>query len=131
MTSLFTDSSKSDSNKRKMQNIQLNYGDKTMEYSVPEQLGVDEITGVTITKLVKTFKEKMSFIYNSILLEKRVLFLGYEQPAEEVCQSVLAACLLVSPPLSKILHRCFPYSCLTNMDFLNKPGYIPALQSSI
>ena len=32
--------------------------------------------------------------------------------------------LLVCPPLSNVLPRCFPYTTLNNLDFLNVKGYV-------
>lgn len=38
-------------------------------------------------------------IYNAVLTGQRVLFVGYNHSAGEVCKIVLAACALVSPPV--------------------------------
>lgn len=37
-------------------------------------------------------------IYNAVLTGQRVLFVGYNHAAGDVCKIVLAACALVSPP---------------------------------
>lgn len=38
-------------------------------------------------------------IYNAVLTGRRVLFVGYNHAAGDVCRIVLAACALVSPPI--------------------------------
>lgn len=38
-------------------------------------------------------------IYNAVLTGRRVLFVGYNHAAGDVCKIVLAACALVSPPI--------------------------------
>ena len=38
-------------------------------------------------------------IYNAVLTGRRVLFVGYNHAAGDVCKIVLAACALVSPPV--------------------------------
>ena len=57
--------------------------------------------------------------FHALLNNQRILFLGHSQPAGVVCTSVLSVPLLVCPPLSDVLPRCFPYTTLNNLDFLN------------
>jgi hypothetical protein len=57
-------------------------------------------------------------IYNAVLTQKRVLFLGYNTAAWDIVSAVLSATALVAPPLSGLLSRCFPYTNLTALDFL-------------
>eukprot|EP01027_Heterolobosea_sp_BB2_P017149 GEZU01024324.1.p1 GENE.GEZU01024324.1~~GEZU01024324.1.p1 ORF type:complete len:315 (-),score=82.21 GEZU01024324.1:325-1269(-) len=64
-------------------------------------------------------------LYNAILCEKRVVFLGYNQSAGDVCAYTLSAVMLVAPPLrGMIARRVFPYASLVNLQFLNEPGFI-------
>ena len=45
--------------------------------------------------------------------------------SSEVCDAVIAACKLVSPPLRGIMRRCYPYANLTDLSFLeNERGYL-------
>jgi len=60
-----------------------------------------------------------------------VLFMGYQQAAGEVCNTVLSACLLISPPLTGTLRRAFPYANLTNLDFLGVRGYIAGVTNPL
>ena len=70
---------------------------------------------VSIMPLFRCFKENVMQIFNAILTEKRVMFVGHNQPAADVSNYVLAACALVSPPLyGSVLFGRFPFSyCCT------------------
>jgi len=63
-------------------------------------------------------------IYNALLAEKRILFLGFGSSAGEVCNYVLATCCMVCPPLTGLIDRVFPYTNLCYLDFLSVPGYL-------
>jgi len=86
---------------------------------IPLCMESDEVLEASLTTLVNRFQEATMDIYTALLAEKRVIFLGYQQPAAICCDCVLSACLLVSPPVVGTIHRAFPYANLTNMDFLN------------
>lgn len=68
---------------------------------------------------MKKFGNQTTIIYNALLAEKRILFLGYDVAAGEVCEYVLAACCMVCPPLRGFVQRAFPYTNLTYLDFLS------------
>eukprot|EP00158_Paraphelidium_tribonemae_P008112 Partr_v1_DN28477_c5_g1_i1_m41144 putative actin cortical patch localization len=118
------------------------------EVSVPFKVPLDTFPGeygeLFVSQLVTTFHPPsqksneasgLMVILHSLLSERRILFLGYQLPAAEVANYVLAACSLVSPNLKGFAQRTFPYTCLTNLEqLLNCPGYIagvtnPAFQS--
>lgn len=61
-----------------------------------------------LTKLLLKFGEQTMTIYNAVLTGLRVIVLGYNQPAGEICNYVLATSSLVCPPLSGLIHRQFP-----------------------
>jgi hypothetical protein len=42
-------------------------------------MGVDEVGEVSLTALVDLFKENTMKIFNALILQKRVLFMGYQQ----------------------------------------------------
>ncbi|KAJ1731202.1 hypothetical protein LPJ61_002650 [Coemansia biformis] len=67
-------------------------------------------------------------LMNSLLTQKRVIFLGHGKPAGEVANYVLAAVALGSGGggvLRGLANRAFPYTNLTNLDtLLSFPGYI-------
>ena len=70
-------------------------------------------------------------IHNALLLQKRVVFLGYQQPASVACKAVLSACLLISPPFVGTLERAVPYANLTNMEFLSVEGFIAGVTNPL
>lgn len=65
-------------------------------------------------------------IYDALLSEKRVLFSGgLEHSAAEIGDYVLACGQLLSPPLMGGLGcKLYPYAALSNLDFLEEPGYV-------
>jgi hypothetical protein len=97
----------------------------------PLMMEDDEIGGASVIMLFKKFEDGVMTLFNAMLAGKRVIFLGHGHPAGDVCEAVLSACLLVSPPLRGVLKRCFPYAHLTNIDFLEVPGYIAGVTNPI
>ena len=85
---------------------------------VPLLLQPQELLDASVGDLLRRFKAGLLPVFHAILGRKRVLFLGHAQPAETVCAAVLSAPLLVCPPESAVLPRCFPYTTLNNLDFL-------------
>ncbi|ETS60005.1 hypothetical protein PaG_05996 [Moesziomyces aphidis] len=67
-------------------------------------------------------------LFNALVTQKRVIFLGYGQPAHLVASFVLAACALGSgcgAVLQGFAARAFPYTNLLALDELETvPGYI-------
>lgn len=58
-------------------------------------------------------------LFNALVTEKRIIFLGYQRPAGQVCSYVLAACALGSgcgTVMRGFISRAFPYANLTNRD---------------
>ena len=63
----------------------------------------------TLTQLLQTFGEQTMVLFNAVLTGQRVIMLGYNRPAGEVCNFVLATSSLVCPPLFGLIHRQYPY----------------------
>ncbi|ORX40101.1 docking domain of Afi1 for Arf3 in vesicle trafficking-domain-containing protein [Kockovaella imperatae] len=67
-------------------------------------------------------------ILNALLANKRVVFLGYGHPANQVARMVLAACALVSGSgqvLRGVTANAFPYANLASLDVLEEfSGYV-------
>ncbi|KAE9032695.1 hypothetical protein PR003_g10977 [Phytophthora rubi] len=78
----------------------------------------------TLTQLLQTFGDQTMVLFNALLTGQRVIMLGYNRPAGEVCNFVLATSSLVCPPLFGLIHRQYPYANLTDLGFLSTPGYI-------
>ncbi|XP_004349898.1 hypothetical protein CAOG_01378 [Capsaspora owczarzaki ATCC 30864] len=98
-----------------------------MKINIPVRIPMttldDEVADGSVSKLVTTFAPGFMTLYNALLLEKRVIFVGYNRSASEVVNLVLAACQLICPPISGLIKRCFPYTNLSNMTFLEFRNY--------
>ncbi|KAH8113930.1 spindle pole body interacting protein [Phellopilus nigrolimitatus] len=74
-------------------------------------------------------------LFNALITNKRVIFLGYQRPAGQVSSVVLAACALGSgcgAVLRGFIARAFPYANLTNREeWENIPGYIAGVTNPI
>jgi hypothetical protein len=110
--------------------VTLPEGKKAIE--APLCFGTDEIGGETSIKMLYgKFGRQIIHIYNAILLEKRVLFVGYNFASRDVCRCVLSSLLMCSPPLKNLVHRTFPYANLVLEDFRNMKGYIAGVTNPI
>jgi hypothetical protein len=71
-------------------------------------------------------------IFSAVLLEKRVMFVGSpEIEAGTVCEMVLAAANMLSPPFPLLPARTFPYANLNDLGFLDVPGYIAGVTNPL
>ena len=85
----------------------------------------DEDVGViNLTYFIQIFGENTMKVYNAILTSKRVLIVGYNHSASDVAQLVVTAASTVSPYITGLVLRTFPYANLTDLSFLQVPGYI-------
>ncbi|OMJ28421.1 Protein mesA [Smittium culicis] len=70
----------------------------------------------------------ISILINAVLTQKRIIFLGFNLPADEVASYVVAAIVIGSGGgniLHGLKHRAFPYACLPMLDkLLQVPGFI-------
>jgi hypothetical protein len=100
---------------------------KGLTILVPSHLASDECTEASLQWLVGVFKANVMHIYAAILCGKRVLFIG--ESAWEACCAVTSACQLVGSRgvhggIVGSLARCFPYVNLTDLSFMQMPGFI-------
>lgn len=79
-----------DTTQQEMQ-VQLDFVGQRMKVKVPTTLFPDEVGDLQCLTLVKKFGPAIMQIYNAILLEKKVLFLGYGCSADDTCTYVLSA----------------------------------------
>lgn len=85
--------------------------------SIPLYRDLDRFGDVNICTLVRTFGDATMRIYSAILSRQRVIFVGYNHAARDVCCMVLSAAAAVSP-LPNVLRRTYPYANLTDLSFL-------------
>lgn len=127
----------------------LTYRSVPLPIRVPLTTFPEEVGEYSLIKLIQTFSGPQStptgpihphlhtngpsthpiiVLFNALITQKRVIFLGYGQPANQVAGFVLAACALGSGcgvVLQGFAARAFPYTNLLNLDDLEKvPGYI-------
>lgn len=91
---------------------------------IPLHTTPDETLTPSVTLLLNVFGTAAMRVYNAVLTGQRVLFVGYNHAAGDVCKFVLAACAMVAPPLCGIVHRTFPYANLSDLSFLETPGFV-------
>lgn len=104
---------------------------KTLPIQIPYVLLNDEVVESSLSFLINLFKQDTMKIYNAILAEKRILFMGFQLPASEVCQCVVSACMLISSIMPGTLRRVFPYTNLTNLQFKEVFGYIAGVTNPL
>lgn len=92
--------------------------DTPMQLSVPVHHTPDELLPTNLTLLVSTFREQTMRIFHAILTSQRVLFVGYNHAAGDVCRLVLSAVNMVSPPIANVIRRAYPYANLSDLSFL-------------
>eukprot|EP01112_Ceratiomyxa_fruticulosa_P006401 TRINITY_DN171_c0_g1_i4.p1 TRINITY_DN171_c0_g1~~TRINITY_DN171_c0_g1_i4.p1 ORF type:complete len:741 (+),score=159.44 TRINITY_DN171_c0_g1_i4:381-2603(+) len=102
----------------------ITYSSRKMNIHVPLSTFGDEIGDNKVISLVQKFGMSVMIIYNALLQQRRILFLGNGSAAGEVCNYVLAALAMVCPPLRGLVNRCYPYTNLCYLDFLSVPGYV-------
>ncbi|PWZ00252.1 hypothetical protein BCV70DRAFT_206505 [Testicularia cyperi] len=127
----------------------LTYRTISLPIRVPLTNFPEEVGEYSLIKLIQTFSGPQStptgpvhphlhtngphthpiiLLFNALITQKRVIFLGYGQPANQVASFVLAACALGSgcgAVLRGFAARAFPYTNLLNLDDLEKvPGYV-------
>lgn len=90
-----------------------------------------EAVDFKVADLLARFGSQVMTIFNAVVLEKRVIFLGFNCPMEELCKTVLAAAATVAPPLRDVLHRVFPYTSLSYLDFEKLPSYILGVSNPV
>ena len=98
---------------------------------VPLLLQEQELADTSVGELLRCFKQGVLCVFHALLNRQRIVFLGHSQPAETVCMSVLSCPLLVCPPMTGILERCFPYTTLNNLDFLSCDGFVAGTTNPI
>ena len=79
----------------------------------------DDVGAANLSFLLRVFQQQGAMrIFHAVLTRKRVLFVGYDHAAGDVCQMVLSAVAMVAPPLCGVIRRAYPYVNLTDLSFL-------------
>lgn len=135
----------------------INYSGKIIPVRIPLQTFPEEVGEYSLIQLVQTFSSPNALnyngplhphlhtsgvlthpiilLFNALVTQKRIMFLGHGLPAGVVAQMVLAACALGSGcggVLEGYARRAFPYCNLTIYeDFKAVPGYIAGVTNPI
>ena len=99
------------------------YGQE-LEMIIPYFRSPDEICPVNLRRLVKIVGPSLMRIFNSLILGQRVLIIGYNHSAVDVCNIVLSVVALISPPIPNVIRRTYPYASLSDLTFMDTDGYI-------
>lgn len=102
-----------------------------MTIRIPLTTFPDEVGNASVLTLVNKFGHQTMTIYNAILSEKRIFFLGFDRPAGDLSTFVLAAIRLVCPPFTGLIANSFPYTNLCYLDFLTVPGFIAGVSNPV
>lgn len=94
-----------------------NSNSESFAISIPLYRDLDGFGDISISTLLRTFGDASMRIYSAILSRQRVIFVGYNHAARDVCCMVLSAVAAVSP-LPNVLRRAYPYANLTDLSFL-------------
>lgn len=102
-----------------------------MTIRIPQTTFSDEVGNANVLSLVQKFGVQTMTIYNAILSEKRIFFLGFDRPAGELSSYVLSAICLVCPHFTGLIANSFPYTNLCYLDFLSVPGFIAGVSNPV
>lgn len=85
-----------------------------------------------LIELIKTFKDNTMIIYDAILSDKKILFIGDASTScETLCNFIFSTVSMVSPPCFGILKRIHPYKNLYDMEFLKSNNCIYGVTNPI
>lgn len=84
-----------------------------------------------LSRLVTLFKEDTMKIFNFIIASKRILFVGYNHSADDVCSLVLACAEMTTVAVPSIIQRVYPYANLSDMSFFKTKGFIAGVTNPV
>ncbi|EKM58113.1 uncharacterized protein PHACADRAFT_139764 [Phanerochaete carnosa HHB-10118-sp] len=134
----------------------IDYNDHQLPIRLPIYTFPEEVGDYSLIQLIQTFSSPSTSIlgpqhphlhtsgnqthpvmvlFNALVTEKRIIFLGHHRPAGQVSSYVLSACALGSGcgiALRGFIRRAFPYANLTNREeWESIPGYIAGVTNPI
>lgn len=134
----------------------IDYNDHQLPIRLPMYTFPEEVGDYSLIQLIQTFSSPSTSIsgpqhphlhtsgnqthpiiilFNALVTEKRIIFLGHHRPAGQVSSYVLSACALGSgcgTILRGFIRRAFPYANLMNREeWESIPGYIAGVTNPI
>lgn len=104
--------------------VNLPFLGRTVALRVPLTHGVGEFGETQLASLVRRFGAQTMTLFNAVLLQKRLLFLGNDVAAGDVCAAVQSISVVFSDAFPSVFARSHPYRNLTSLEFTTVPGYI-------
>ena len=111
--------------------MSLAFNGNVIPLRIPLNRSPDEVGESCVKLLLSAFGTDAMKIYHAVLVGQRVCFVGYSHSASELAALVLATVRLVSPPVAGVIKRAFPYASLTDLTFLECPGFIAGCTNPI
>ena len=112
-------------------NTNISFYGNRISITFPLYRTPDEIDSTDISQLVKVFGKDTIKIYNALLSKQRIIFVGYNHAAYDVCQMVISAIAMISPPVLNVIRRTFPYANITDLSFLATEGYVAGVTNPL
>lgn len=104
--------------------VNIKYNNNLYPITIQLHRSYCEFGNVSLISLIKTFGEQVMRIFHGIVTNQRIMFVGYNHAAKDIAQMVVSSVAMVSPPIINIIRRAFAYSNLSDLSFLEVPGYI-------
>jgi hypothetical protein len=111
--------------------IELTIGKSSIKITPKVTSNVAKIFPSRISDLILTFKEGTMTIYDALVSDKKILFVGDANTScEKICNYIFA-CLDMLPNSTALLKRIHPYKNLYDLDFLKASNSIYAVTNPI
>ena len=92
----------------------------------------EKIFESSLIELIGTFKEYTMTIYDAIINDKKILFIGSSStPCQKLSRFVFSTLAMIGPFAFGFIKRLYPYKNLYEMDFLKVPNCIYAVTNPI
>ncbi|CAI2362455.1 unnamed protein product [Moneuplotes crassus] len=103
----------------------IEWNGSSVRVKLPKALDCDKLSNCTNLKsFVLKFGERVMLIFNNILLEKRVMFIGNKHSSKVMSEYVYTCLEMFTPPMIGLLYRALPFITLNSINLLQIPGYI-------
>jgi hypothetical protein len=113
-------------------NFEIELGGGKISIDLAIQDYEEKIFPSSIIELIKTFKENTMIIYDAILSDKKILFVGDNYTScERLAIFVFSTMAMVTPLSVGIIKRIHPYKNLYDMEFLKSSNCIYAVTNPI
>lgn len=99
-------------------------GNNTLNLNTEIAENEEKIFSGSLIDLIMTFKESTMLIYEAILTDKKIMFIGESTTSCEKLTSTLMSLINLLQPLQGLIKRIHPYKNLYDLDFLKQANCI-------